>query len=302
MIKLVAILLAILFFVLIINILHSKVVSHELSKNLKLYENTIYVNRVKINYIKKGTGSPLLLLHGFMNSLHFFEDIIDDLSQSNTVYAIDIIGFGLSDKNISIDYTKKNMAKVAKEFMEFQGIKKFDALGHSMGGEVVLNMAYHFPECINRLILVGSAGYVKTLKPFYFIQNIKWLFPLFVKYLFCTYTVLYLFFRLALYDKKYLSKKKLNQIFVITLKLPFKTLQKICIQNNKDEISNKVRFIKAPSLIICGKEDRFVKLKYGKRLHNDLQNSSLLIFENCGHIPFLEKRDEFIASVKHFLL
>lgn len=266
-----------------------------------LTKNIMLIRGVEVNYIKKGTGAPLLLLHGFMNSLHFFDNIIDDLAKSNTVYAIDIIGFGGSDKKLYLDYSKRNMARIAREFMISQGENTFNVLCHSMGGEVALNLAYYYPENINKLILVSSAGYVKTRKLFYFVEKSKWLFYFFVYHFFFTYSVLYCIFKLAIYNRKCFNKKMLDDIFIQAQSIPFKTFYKLSLQNNYTEIGGKPQSITSPSLLIWGRNDWIVPLKYGERMHNEIKNSRLIVYDNCGHIPFLENRDEFLNHIKDFI-
>lgn len=286
---------------LIVNSIYSRFRFKNLISKACLAKSIVVIGGVEVNYIKKGTGAPLLLLHGFMNSLHFFDNIIDDLAKSNTVYAIDIIGFGVSDKKFYLDYSKRNMARIAREFMISQGENKFNVLGHSMGGEVALNLAYYYPENINKLTLVSSAGYVKTHKPFHVVEKSKWLFYFFVYHFFFTYTVLYCIFKLAISNKKHFNKKMLDDIFIQAQSMPFKTFYKLSLQNNHTEIGKKPQSITSPTLLIWGRNDWIVPLKYGERMHNEMKNSRLIVYDNCGHIPFLENRDEFLNQVKSFL-
>jgi pimeloyl-ACP methyl ester carboxylesterase len=290
-----------LILLIIINSIWSRLKFKSLINTECLSENILFIDDIKINYIKKGTGPPLLMLHGFMNSLHFFSGIIDELAKNNTVYAIDIICFGASDKRPYIDYSKKSMAKLAKKFMDSQNIRKFNVLGHSMGGEVALHVAYYYPKNVNKLILVSSAGYVKTRKPFYLVEKSKWFFYLFSSHFCFTYSVLYIILKLAIYNKKYFNKKMLDDIFIQSQNIPFETFYKLSLQNNHTEIGHKAHSINLPSLLIWGRNDWIVPLKYGKRMHDDIKNSKLIIFDSCGHIPFLENRDEFLNQVKDFL-
>lgn len=263
--------------------------------------NYIYINGVRINYVKKGEGKPLLLVHGFINSILMFDKMVDILSKHYTVLALDLIGFGFSDKHLNLTYTRKNMAEIAVKFMLSQGFDKFILMGHSMGGEVALNMAYYHPQSITKLILVDATGCTDILKLPNFMRNANsfWLFLL--KICFKNYYFLKFCFKLGFYDKRNFDENLFNRIYSTIIRIPTKTLYKFGIQGDRMLIRDKISLISTDTLIIWGKNDIIVSLKQGQLLNRKLKNSNLAVIDNCGHIPFVEKSECFIDIIKGYL-
>lgn len=263
--------------------------------------NYIYINGIRINYVKKGKGKPLLLVHGFINSLLMFDKLINILSKNYTIFALDLIGFGFSDKHLNLTYTRKNMAELAVKFMVSQGFDKFALMGHSMGGEVALNMSYYHPENITKLILIDATGCTDILKLPNFMKKFSFLGIFLLKISFRNYYFLKFCFRLGFYDQKNFDKKLFDRIYSILLRIPIKTLYKFGIQGDRMLIKDKIPLIDTDTLIIWGRDDRIVPLKQGESLNRKIKNSKLLVIDNCGHIPFVEKLEPFISSLQKYL-
>ena len=111
-----------------------------------------------IRYLKLGEGSPAaILLHGFggdMNSWLFNQP---ELSETRTVYALDLPGHGGSSKSVGAG-SLSDLATVLKRFMEALDLPTAHLVGHSLGGGVVLQFAVAYPEHCSSLILIASTG------------------------------------------------------------------------------------------------------------------------------------------------
>lgn len=263
--------------------------------------NYVYIDGIRINYIKKGTGDPILLIHGFVSSILMFEKLIDVLSKRNTVFALDLIGFGFSDKHLNLTYTRKNMADLAIKFMLSEGFSRFIVIGHSMGGEVVLNIGYYYPEHINKLILIDSTGYKNILRLPNFLKNLSTISKILIKLSFRNYYFQKLSFKFGFYDKTKFDESLFNRAYSIMIQIPIETLYKFGLQGDSMLIKDKIKFINTDTLIIWGKNDKLVSLKCGKNLNKDLKNSKLVVINNCGHIPFVEKYDLFMNIIESYL-
>lgn len=263
--------------------------------------NYVYIDGLRVNYIKKGAGAPLLLIHGFMGSILIFDNLIKSLSKYNTVLAVDLLGFGYSDKHLNFNYSRKNMAEICRKFMLSQGFNNFIILGHSMGGEVALNMSYYYPQNIKKLILVNSTGYTQVFKLAKLINRIKILFKFIIKIAFRTYYLQNISFRLSFYNKKKFDKNLFNRLYSIMIRIPVKTLYQFSIQDDSGKIGEKVNLINTDSLIIWGENDKIIPLRYGKKFNEDLMNSTLIILPKCGHIPFVESYESFMIVLHNYL-
>ena len=110
---------------------------------------------IALHYIKKGSGTPLLLLHGNGESGDYFVHQIDEFAQYFTVYAIDTRGHGKSPRGTA-PFTISQFADDLLGFMDGQGIGKADILGFSDGGNIALTFALRYPARVGRLVLNGA--------------------------------------------------------------------------------------------------------------------------------------------------
>ncbi len=128
------------------------------SKHLKLDKaRRVKISDHEINYYQKGKGKDLLLLHGLGSSAFCWEDIYDELAKQYRVTAIDLPGFGLSDKKPELGYSYKEQIKRLKEFCDQLNISKNHLLGCSMGGTLSLGLAIDHPELVESVAVISPA-------------------------------------------------------------------------------------------------------------------------------------------------
>ena len=104
------------------------------------YEKYITVDRMNIRYAARGSGPPLLLLHGFCEFLETWDFNFRPLSEHCRVYAMDLPGHGLSDKPY-LDYSISFFTNFIIGFMQALGIDRANIIGHSFGGAISINIA-----------------------------------------------------------------------------------------------------------------------------------------------------------------
>ena len=110
---------------------------------------------ISLHYIRKGSGTPLLLLHGNGESGDYFVHQIDEFAQYFTGYAVDTRGHGQSPRGTA-PFTISQFADDLLGFMDGQGIEKADILGFSDGGNIALTFALRHPGRVGRLVLNGA--------------------------------------------------------------------------------------------------------------------------------------------------
>ena len=110
---------------------------------------------IKLNYIEKGTGSPLILLHGNGEDSEYFIHQIKYFSKQYKVIAIDTRGHGLSKRG-NKPFTIRQFAKDLLCFMDEKKIEKASILGFSDGGNIALIFALNYPNRVDKLILNGA--------------------------------------------------------------------------------------------------------------------------------------------------
>jgi 2-succinyl-6-hydroxy-2,4-cyclohexadiene-1-carboxylate synthase len=111
-----------------------------------------------LNVERSGSGSPLVLLHGFTGSVGAWSPLRESLAERFTLFAIDVVGHGLSDKPATLDhYFLPQAAADVVRAVEIAGLSKCAWLGYSMGGRLALRVATDFPQAVERLALIGAS-------------------------------------------------------------------------------------------------------------------------------------------------
>jgi len=267
----------------------------------------IKVGDANIRYWAMGSGSPLLLIHGLGASVEYWQQNIEPLSQHCRVYAMDLLGFGRSDKP-RIEYSLHYAAQFIADFMDAQGIERASLVGNSMGGLISLQFAIEFPERLDKLVLVDNAGFGREL---------IWIFRLMT--LPVLGEVLYgpnergmrTLQRMLFYDKRFVTDEWVEQNLEMA-RLPgardfFLSVLRygVNLRGLRPEILEpllaQIPGIEAPTLIMWGAQDRFIPVAHAHIGHKMIAGSRLHIFDRCGHVPQIERAEEFNRLVVDFL-
>lgn len=270
------------------------------------YENKyIDIKGSQISYIEAGPedGSPVVFVHGLGGSTSNFKENVKELKKDFKVYAIDLKGFGFTDKNAAGDYSYDGQAEVLIEFLNKKNIKKIAAAGHSMGGHIVL-LAYHkAPERFSKLILIDSAGINDNKNQARFS---KFLFQPLFDILFYS-----IFIREGsvenILESAFYNKDFVNEEIVEDFKKPFKVkdankaLGMFFRSAGVYEVKGLLGSINIPVLIIWGEQDEWIDVSNAYLFNELIKKSHLEIINGAGHLPMIEKSIEFNAAVKKFL-
>jgi pimeloyl-ACP methyl ester carboxylesterase len=124
------------------------------------------VNGVRLHYVERGSGEPLVLLHGNNSMIEDFESsgLIDLAAKSHRVIVFDRPGFGHSDRPRNVIWTPDAQAGLIKRALELLGVSHAIVLGHSWGASVAVALALKFPDRVRGLVL-ASGYYYPTVRP-----------------------------------------------------------------------------------------------------------------------------------------
>lgn len=259
-------------------------------------EKEAIVYGVKIHYLEAGSGPVVILLHGLGGNSTNWAFNTGVLAQKFRVIVPDQIGFGRSDKPI-INYHVGTYVDFLDKFLAELKIEKASLVGNSMGGWVAASYALAHPEKVERLVLVDAAGFappadfdirvLSKLNPSTR-RDMKQLASLvfYNKLLFTTDAAIDLLLRQRITAGDGYTIQSLNE----------------SIARREDMLDNRLSAIKQPTLIIWGREDGLTPLaEYGERFKREIPGAQLQVFEQCGHVPQVEKAAEFNAAVLKFL-
>lgn len=117
----------------------------------------ITVDGVLLHYVERGRGDPLLLIHGLDASTFTWRMNIEALAEQFRVVAVDLLGFGYSQRAADADYSLGGHARRIGLLMDGLGVRSAVIGGHSLGGAVALHVATQQPERVRSLVLVDAA-------------------------------------------------------------------------------------------------------------------------------------------------
>jgi pimeloyl-ACP methyl ester carboxylesterase len=124
------------------------------------------VNGVRLHYVERGSGEPLVLLHGNGSMIEDFESsgLIDLAAKNYRVIVFDRPGFGHSDRPRNVVWTPDAQAELIKLALERLGVSHAIVLGHSWGASVAVALGLKFPDLVRGLVL-ASGYYYPTVRP-----------------------------------------------------------------------------------------------------------------------------------------
>ena len=271
-------------------------------------EEYINVNGIRTRYWTAGDKGPaLLLIHGFGASVEIWQHNIEPLAKFYKVYAIDLVGFGRTEKHEG-PYTPSFMVDFINDALTVLNLEKVTLIGLSMGGGLSILYTLRFPHKVDKLVLVDSAGLGKEIIFSMRLMSLPFLGELITK---PSRKMAYLFFKPAVLNPNQL-KGQFTDIYYGLFSLPgaqmalLKVLRSMgTILGVKKNILNETMMnlhrITSPTLIIWGRQDAIIPLKQAYYAKEKIPNSKLQIIEQCGHMPNFEKPDEFNQVVLDFL-
>jgi pimeloyl-ACP methyl ester carboxylesterase len=253
-----------------------------------------------IHYVQQGRGSPLILIHGFACSTHTWKKLMPLLADRYAVYALDLLGFGLSDKPPDGKYDLESQGALMIDFMNTLQIPSATLVGHSMGGVVAAYAALKAPARVNALVLVDAGFYSGGAPAF-----LKYIFfPLdrIMARQFYTREVRMRSFSRAYYNKSFITDEVI-EAYLRPARTPgaVDALAKMMREVGPRTYEGISEHISSPTLIVWGKNDLAVSPQDAERLQKEIKHSRLVLFDECGHMVPEEKPEELTQALSDFL-
>lgn len=243
---------------------------------------------IKISFhLYSSSSSPkpaLLLIHGFLSSKFSFRDLIPELINDFDIYTFDFPPFGNSDKKKTYNFSYRNFAQIIIELLDYHSIESAYVGGHSMGGQIALLSAYHYPDRIKKLFLFAPSTYMK--KANFWFYHLTYLpgFPYVLKRMLYRKGV-YNTLTQCVFDHHMITKEMIQGYLRPFLNQEvFPCLTKMIRDREGDLSEDLLRKIKTESFIFWGKEDRILPVTLGYELVQHLPNAYLQTFEKTGHL------------------
>ena len=252
-----------------------------------------YKNSV-VNFTDKGTGTPIILLHGYLENLSMWNFFIEAFATKHRIIAIDLLGHGAT-QCIGYIHTMEDNAAMVFSVLKNLKIKKAVFIGHSMGGYVALSFAAMFPKFLTGLVLLNSTSQadspekidnrnkaIKIVK-----QNFVSFVRLSVANLFSPENHTRLF-------------EAIENVKLEALKTPLQGIiaaqEGMKIRKDQSILLHTTQF---PKLLVLGRKDAV--LNYDETSEQTKNASVQLVTFSGGHMSHIENREELIEVLVRFL-
>jgi len=263
---------------------------------------------VRLAYRERGQGEPVLLIHGFGANAYTWRHIEPELAQTHHVIAVDLKGFGQSEKPLDRRYSVLDQAKLIEAFMDQKRLRDVTIVGHSLGGGVALVLALQDIDAkrrrIKRLALIDSIAYAQKIPIAFSVLRAPVIGPM------SNFLIPKEFQARAALTIAYHDDTKFNDRDVAEYAAPLheKGSQHAMIYSarqimpeNIDDLSSRYPTIDIPALVLWCDRDKVVRSHIGWRLHKDLPRSTFKVIHDCGHIPQEERPHETAEILKAFI-
>jgi len=263
---------------------------------------------IKLFYETKGSGDPLLLIHGFGSSTFTWRHIAPALAATHRVIAVDLKGFGQSDKPFDEHYSIFDQAQLIKQLIVEKDLKDLTLIGHSYGGGISLMLALdkdpRLKGRISKLILLDTIAYPQNIPVAFKMMDLPLMSQLGVRMVPPEMQA-----RVAL-RLAYFDDSKIGEDTVETYAAPLRTTagKHAVIQSARqivpqgfEEISKRYSTITQPTLIAWCDNDKIVPLDIGLELRRNMPTSRLELIDQCGHMPQEEQPEATLQLIQNFL-
>ena len=258
----------------------------------------------RMHYVSRGAnGSPVILVHGLMDSAEQWRKNIDALAQTHRVWAIDLIGFGFSSRVTTPTYSMKMFARSIREFMDAQSIARASIVGHSLGGAIALEFAYDYSARVDKLVLIAPATYLLQFRPELKLARRLPVVPrALIGWTMTNRHARERALRDALGDPAHFDPTELaRRVQPMRVKGTADALVAMLGSPHGSDLPQNMDRITAPTLILWGDQDRAVPLRHGHYHAGALPNAKLVSIEKAGHIPQFEYPDVVNELMLEFL-
>ncbi len=253
----------------------------------------------RVRYTDVGQGPPVVLLHGFASSIENWTTVLPELSKRHRVIALDLKGFGWTDRPPG-DYSPRAQAELVRALLDERGVDKAAFVAHSWGSSVALEFALAYPQRVTRLALYDAWVYEAQLPTMFHLARAKGL----GEALFALYYGALPDERMALafYEPAALTEPLVEAVERALERPGTRAAALEAVRGMRfADVEARYGEVRAPTLLLWGREDRVTPLSVGERLQRQLPRSSLRVYGRCGHFPMLEAAAESTRDLAAFL-
>lgn len=272
--------------------------------------NSYYINIRGVDYhyrvfhSGKKKARDIVLLHGFSSSTYTWEKIDRRLCDAGyNVWALDMRGFGWSDKPRNSAYDPMTLLEDLNEWMEYMGLRHTIFVGNSYGGGMGMMLAHSYPNRVDKLVVIDPGAYRMKLPLIMRLIRMPVPEKLSTKF-FGRWMVKWILTQ-VMYNRSLISEHQVDNYYLRML-TPNALHAQIALSkaidfDQLDIYTRRLNEIDQETLIIWGRNDAWIPVSLGYRMRDALKNSTLVVLNECGHMPQEEKPDAVYTLIIDFL-
>lgn len=256
---------------------------------------------IRTNYHDHGDGAPVLLVHGSgpgVSAWANWRGVLPPLSADRRVIAPDIVGFGYTEHPADFEFTQQAWVEHLVGFLDALELPKVSIVGNSFGGALALWLADRYPDRIDRLVLMGSAGTSFELTPG---LDAVWGYEPSVANMAAL-------LKLFAYDQSLLGPDLARLRYEASIRSgvheSYSAMFPAPRQDGVDALAlpeESVSAIQNETLVVHGRDDKVIPLSSSLRIAELVPRAQLHVFNQCGHWTQIERCAEFVHLLRGFL-
>ncbi len=257
----------------------------------------VQVGRLRTFYVQKGAKDQpaLVLIHGIAASTFSFRHNIEPLAAHFAVYALDLKGFGATDKPLG-GYGLDDLRDHVSGFMDVMGLGHAVLIGNSMGGEVAIRLALSQPERVDGLVLIDPAGFMRwwdtplegrvmTLAPGIG-ELLTAPLPLQRR---VNRRVVARYLRRVYHDPTLVTPEVVDGYYLPMARMAgnrgFLARMRA---HDWGGVADRIGEITAPTMVLWGEEDQLIPVAHAERFRGALPDAKIIVYPDAGHNPHAE--------------
>jgi pimeloyl-ACP methyl ester carboxylesterase len=264
----------------------------------------------RVIYRIAGTGPPVVLIHGMVNSSRHWERVALALADSYTVVAPDLIGHGESAAPRG-DYSLGAHAAGIRDLLTAIGVESATLVGHSLGGGVAMQFFYQFPQRTERLVLISSGGLGHQVSPLLRGAALPGASALLA--LAANRRVLGGLVELSKRMDRHGSRKSVYLRAIARALQPLEepgareaflqTLRSVIdVRGQRVSAVDRLYLLESmPTMIVWGARDNTIPLSHGRQMHEVVPGSRFEVLAGAAHFPNLEDPTGLASALRNFL-
>lgn len=259
----------------------------------------VEIQGLRVHITAAGEGDPLLLIHGIGQSAYTWRRNFDALSEHFLVIAVDMIGYGYSDKP-DLTYSIEENSEFLLALLNTLRIRQTHLLAMGSGAVYALDFMVHYPERVGRAVCIAPGGLTPEMPVLLKMMNGP--FSKLATMLFGE-NVVRKFLRGCMFDQTCLDERNIQQVYDTLDSKESREVLRRSIENfDEGEVVSRLRMLPHEVLYCWGSEDRWrPAAPCSEPYQAATPNGLLTIMRNCGHLPHEEKPERFCHMATEFL-